>query len=81
MGIMEIVKMKYYDPTTRKRPDFAQMMTNYGMGSIVCNCGIILYIKQEVFEHWQQGHFDVYDDIEKKLPSMRFYGMIPMMPQ
>lgn len=58
--------MKYYDPTTRKRPNFQQMMANYGRGSVLCNCGVIIIPQQEIFEHWQQGHFDIYDEVKEK---------------
>lgn len=61
-----ISMMKYYNPATRKRPDFTQMMANYGKGTVVCPCMVILMYTREVFEHWQQGHFDVYEEYKDK---------------
>jgi len=62
--------MKYYDPNTRKRPDFNSVWEkaiSYGIKScgqsyIRCECGIIIVNMQVGFDHWQQGHFDVYEE-------------------
>jgi len=62
----ESIKMKYYDPATRKRPEFKQMMKNYGRGSVVCMCSKIIHEREEVFEHWQQGHFDTYEEYKER---------------
>lgn len=55
--------MKYYDIATRKRPDYRELLNSFEGGSVVCLCGIILCNCQIVFEHWQQGHFDKYDEV------------------
>ena len=66
--------MKYYDVSTRKRPDFNELydkllsMLEPGEGLIgaICQCGLILNNKQFTFEHWNEGHFDTYDEVKEK---------------
>jgi len=66
--------MRYYDVTTRKRPDFNEMYAELyevgrkstGMYYIVCLCGEGMPSKSAVFRHWEQGHFDVYDEVKEK---------------
>jgi hypothetical protein len=65
--------MKYYDPTTRKRPEFNELCNElFNMGKnearviyVLCLCGTVLHNQPIVFEHWQQGHFDKYDEVKE----------------
>jgi hypothetical protein len=57
--------MRYLDPATRKRPDFKELRQNM-TGYVYCQCGTTLQTGHDVFEHWQQGHFDIYDEVKKK---------------
>lgn len=59
--------MKYYNPNTCKRPAWSDFCATI-QGYIMCQCGTILQTQQITFEHWQQGHFDIY---EKVLPKTR----------
>ena len=66
--------MKYYDPLTCKRPMFSSLWKSVkdegtktcGGAYIICNCGVVLQTQQITFEHWQQGHFDVYDEVKDR---------------
>jgi len=54
--------MKYLDIQTRRRPEFRKLWVD-ACSSIMCQCGIILQNQQVAFDHWQQGHLDVYDEV------------------
>lgn len=51
--------MRYYDVSTRRRPVWEEFIEQYKT-AILCRCGDILHTRQSIFEHWQQGHFDMY---------------------
>lgn len=92
--------MKYYDPQTRKRPDFESIWKKAIIREIpLYSIGItrgspqtgIPYLKCEcddneitdrrvAFEHWQQGHFDIYDEYKEPM-QMHFKGMIQDNPE
>jgi len=57
--------MKYYDPTTRKRPKFKEWFDRTEGRAYLCDCGDILQTQQQMFGHWQQGHFDVYEECQE----------------
>jgi hypothetical protein len=66
--------MIYYDPNTRKRPQFERVwmkvvgdgISSTGISYIVCVCGQVLTARGDVFWHWDQGHFDEYDEYKGK---------------
>ena len=66
--------MIYYDPATRKRPDFESIWQkaiesgNANRPYIACDClSVYALVKREdIFDHWQRGHFDVYDEVKEK---------------
>jgi len=66
--------MKYYDISTRKRPEFNSVWDNAirdgikvtGKPYIFCECGIAIVKREIIFDHWQQGHFDVYDEVKDR---------------
>ena len=62
--------MKYLDPTTRKRPMFADVLSKYTLENgkplkvvVLCQCGAHLHTEEMIFDHWQNGHFDIYDEV------------------
>ena len=67
--------MKYYDPATKKRPEFEStwiQIRDIGIDRITgknytkCACGEWVVQQKVVFEHWQQGHFDIYEEYKEK---------------
>jgi hypothetical protein len=66
--------MIYYDPNTRKRPEFERVwmkvvgdgVVSTGVAYIMCPCGEAIIRKDVAFNHWQYGHFDEYDEYKEK---------------
>ena len=58
--------MKNYDPTTRKRPVWEEFWNEICVSDIEfkCLCGdrVVSMSRKTVFEHWEKGHFDVYEE-------------------
>lgn len=58
--------MKYYDPATRKRPVWEEFYEkDCDNPTLYCRCGSSVLSKVNLFEHWQQGYFDVYDEVKE----------------
>lgn len=58
--------MKYYDPATKKRPVWEELLLTLEEGRVRCRCTEILKDKSTIFYHWQQGHFDTYEEYKDK---------------
>jgi hypothetical protein len=60
--------MRYVDPTTRKRPMWVDWWHTGAYGSdgrmIQCDCGKRIISKADMYQHWEQGHFDIYDEVK-----------------
>lgn len=54
--------MKYVNPLTCKRPDFNELKMSIS-DIVLCSCNTHLTHMEMVRDHWQRGHFDVYDKI------------------
>ena len=62
--------MRYYDPATKKRPVWEVLLPTLEGGWVICRCTEILKDKSAIFNHWQQGYFDAYDEILPKTVSI-----------
>ena len=40
----------------KKRPDWP--LPCLGKGYVMCQCGTILELVEQIYSHWQSGHFD-----------------------
>lgn len=67
--------MKYYDITSRKRPVWKEFINKYNT-AMLCDCGEIVQTRQGIYEHWQQGHFDVYDEYQDKNKKTTTYKLV-----